>query len=514
MSLFILYLGLLLFLCKRLLTYLRYLQQENYDAKRFLKWVWKHHVFDKGGSVAVLLGFFISYGLGGVTLAFLAWREENPCKTGKIPLQLTARAKRLYCAAVALIALVGVPLLFFLGVLGALALIQLMPLWLVLAAHAIAPEEYRRQKKYLQKAKERLAKANPLVIGITGSYGKTSTKHYLGQLLTVALGKTFWPKEGINTAMGIARAINEELTLRDEYAVIEMGAYGIGSIASLCTLAQPQAAILTAIGVAHLERFGSQETIAKAKGELIAALPSASILVVNGDDPRLRTLAEKHSDLAVFYYGREEGARLDARILSYGISLLGTHFKLMWRGEEFSGFLPQHGPLALMNAVAAFTMASALGGDPLLLISAMHHLKGVSQRLQVDRHDGILFLRDGYNSNLEGMLNAVEVLQALPARRRVAMTPGIIELGPLQQEYNMKAGSALARCCDLALIVGETNRATLISGLQLGGMQESSILTFKHRDAALAALHKLLKSDDAVLIANDLGDLYEKHPTL
>ena len=154
---------------------------------------------------------------------------------------------------------------------------QLIPFFLMLSVVLLSPFEKFANNKYLKEAKEKFEKINPFTISIVGSYGKSTVKNTLGEILNVTKGHTFWPKAGINTIMGVTRKIREELKESDKYAVIEMGTYKKGSITNLCSLTPPNAAILTAINHMHLERFKTREKIYEAKTEVIKALPENGI---------------------------------------------------------------------------------------------------------------------------------------------------------------------------------------------------------------------------------------------
>src|SRR5206468_4274303 len=146
-------------------------------------------------------------------------------------------------------------------------------------------------------AHSKLQRLNPVVIGVTGSYGKTSVKHILGHVLETA-GPTLITPGSVNTAMGIARVIRERLAPHHRYFVVEMGAYGIGSISRLCALTPPKIGIISAIGKAHYERFRSLEAVARAKFELAEAVrDNAGTIIIAADTMEFawpRQFAEQH----------------------------------------------------------------------------------------------------------------------------------------------------------------------------------------------------------------------------
>ncbi|MBT3579447.1 MAG: UDP-N-acetylmuramoyl-tripeptide--D-alanyl-D-alanine ligase [Waddliaceae bacterium] len=514
----------------RLRHYLRYFQQEEYDGKRFLLWVGECNAFDKKTLVVALLAMaltsFVPYHLvitaiAATMLAVTAFSGEDPTTSGKKTLIMTPRAIRIYRLSVVLYStaiVVGATAALALGRHGAfpvlwflvLLLSQSVPLWLLLATKLLSPGEKRRQRKYSLEAKRILADVDPYVVGITGSYGKTSTKHILGEMLQTTLGTTFWPDKGVNTVMGITREIREKLSPGTEYAVIEMGAYHQGSIQKLCDFTPPQAAIITAVGICHLERFGSEEAIYRGKEELAKAVPDDGIIVCNGDDTGARNIAKGNPKMTTLLYGFDNSKEdLDCWMSSYAVVDSGMTFTIDWKGKEYQGSAPFFGTTALSNGMAAFAMACALGADAEFALGVLCSHEPVDNRLQVKKSGGVTYVNDAYNSNPVGFAAALDVAKALPAKKRIIMTPGMIELGDRQEAENNKAARKAGSFCDYAIVVGETNRKSIAKGLRDGGMPEENIFLCNSRDDAFHNLAIVADDGDAVLIENDLPDLYE-----
>lgn len=521
----LLFMGSFCFGTKRILRYLRYYQQEEYHSSRFLQWVWKYSAFDRKATlISILAILLMATGfpilmintLFAISLILVACFEENPLKGGKLRLQMTKRAKEitfvtlfiyLLCLQLCIWPFQNLPVIQWLL---QILCFQCIPLYLVVAKELLQPKEKFHQKQLRNEAIDKWKEVSPFVIGITGSYGKSSTKDILAHLLQVTLGPTFWPKKGINTEMGITREIRTHLKKGIKYAVIEMAAYGPGSIKKLCTLTPPHAAIITGIGSAHLERFGSEETIKKSKAELAQALPSTGILVCNGDNVGARWIAQENPKKLVLLYGFEkEKGPLDCWISEEKTFPNGMTFTLTWKGRNYEAFTPLFGNHSLLNIAAAFTLACTLGADPLYLIAAIRNLEPIDNRLQVKKRGKITFIHDAYNSNPIGFSAALNLLSSLPGKRRIVMTPGMIELGPQQESENCRIGKMTATVCQLALIVGKTNRDALMQGLISGGMAKEHILLCHSRTHAFETIEKQLQDDDIVLIENDLPDIYE-----
>ncbi len=524
----------ILFYVRRSLRYLQFFQQEEYNSSRFVNWWFEKRAFDTRGSlVALVVGglglavaenFLATLGLcivGGLVLVAASWTEDDPRKVGKIKLNMTDRLTAIYQLSIGLYAAVVVGILWLITALGygvapilwlaSVTLIQSAPVWLMLANAILWPNESKKQQAFLSEAKEILADYDPYVIGITGSYGKTSTKAILGSLLE-AIEPTFWTPGSINTEMGITRQIRENLKRQQRLAIIEMGAYQIGSVAKLCRLTPPDAGLVTAVGVMHLERFGGIENIYKAKCELPQAIDPSGLLICNGDNPGARKMAGEHAKATTILYGLEpELGHLDCWMSDIVATMDGTTFNLHWHDEVYAGFTKLLGVPMLSNLVGAFAMCCALGKNPEYVIAAIRSIEPANNRLNLRKNGDGFILDDSYNSNPIGFASALEVLEGLPGGRKILMTPGMVELGDLQAAENRQVALKAAEVCDLVIVVGDTNKQDLMTGLKEGGLSEDKILTFDNRDKALAHLmsKEFKQPADMILIENDLPDLYE-----
>ncbi len=529
-----------LFFYRRVLRYLRYFQQEEYHGIRFLAWFRRMRAFDRRGScvciVACLLTAVVQvipsissivWLLCGLALIITAWIEEDPRSHGKLTLKVTERARRIWWTATGLFTVVCLlKALFFIWFMPVfyhslywlviLCLIQATPLFLIAANQLLIPYEKKLQQGFIDEAKAILHKVNPTVIGITGSYGKTSTKTILGTFLET-IAPTFWPPRSINTEMGIVREIREKLKPGHRFAIIEMGAYGIGSIRKLCALTPPHGGIITSIGMMHLERFGSTEAICQAKSELAQAIPVGGLLVCNGDYPKARWIADTYPKAKTLLYGLDSTkGPLDCWMSDIVISASGSRFVIHHQHDQeeqrYSGETPLLGKAMLSNLLAAFTAAVALGAHPAALLAAARNLRPPEHRLEITNQAGVVILDDTYNSNPVGFAEALEILKELPGRRKFLITPGMIELGDQQAIENQKIAELAASICQRVIVVGDTNRDDLITGLQNGGLTNDQIHYFAHRELARSYLQTQLQAGDVVLWENDLPDIYEDQP--
>ncbi len=526
----------LLFAWRRTLSYLRYFQQEEYNNTRFIAWIKSNRALDTRASLALtaaliahlifpgnVASLFIAIAAATTLIGIGCFLEGDPRTSGKIRLNMTQRATKTAWVAFGMLAVIGLlplwgaccacsqggPPLTLIAICG-IIMAQLTPAGLMLASKLLSPAEKRLQAYYYNDAKRILAETNPFVIGITGSYGKTGAKAALGDLLTQTLGSTFWPKKSINTVMGITRTIRETMRPHHKYAVIEMGAYNIGSIKRLCDFTPPKAALVTAVGIMHLERFGSPENVYRAKSEIAQALPEDGILVCNGDSPNARRMAEEHNRKTTLVYGFDlSKGHLDCFATDITYDENGTSFVIHYKGERFPGHTPLLGRPALSNALGALTMACALGAEPAFAVACLGNLPPVDNRLVLDKGASVSYLRDAYNSNPTGFEAALDVLKNLSATRRILITPGMIELGDMQFEENKRLAQMAGSVCDLVYVVGTTNREAILAGLSEANFPRIKTIIADTRDEAFQLLGEQSASGDLVLIENDLGDLHE-----
>lgn len=535
---------------RRTLRYLHIYQQEGYESWNFFNWFNESKAFDKRATAALLClilpvvlarawcgpGIFVAGWLIAFStlLTVLALTEEDPRKAGKVKLKTTARANRILHVsqtlnAVLLVSIFGFGVAsgsYFEAIVGGfmILLVQAYPLILTAANTLLTPYEDGVQASFATEARAQLNKYNPFIIGITGSYGKTSTKHILAEVLNV-FEPAFTTPGSINTYMGITQQIRERLTEHHKFAVIEMGAYYLGSIRKLCRLTPPKAAIITGIGLMHLERFGGQDVIQQAKSELAQAVPDDGILVCNGDDLRCRKIAEMYPKKTVLFYGFEsEKSKLHAYMHDVETDEAGSKFTINWNGRDYQGRTGLFGKPMLANVLASFTMACALGMKPELVLAAVANLKPEKNRLQPEKQvlkrpagqppAQVVTLHDAYNSNPVGFAAALDVLHEMPGERKVLITPGMIELGEMQAAENTKAATRAAQVCDLVVLVGDTNKESLLGGLQSGGMAEGK---WRHcssmKDALQYVYGNYCTGGEIILVENDLPDRYECSPT-
>lgn len=419
-------------------------------------------------------GFFVPV-LGAI------WPVGLSVKGVTSPLAWTERLRR--------VAMVSAAILIVGYVLGAAAdmpvviavTLYLIPLVMDLSLWLLRPYERRVGNRWVAKAAEKLGSMEIDIVAITGSYGKTTTKEYVAHLLAGSKRVVASPAS-FNNRMGLARAVNENLTPGSEVFIAEMGTYGPGEIAELCQWIPPKVAAIVAIGPVHLERFKTEENIVRSKSEI---LDRAEIGVICVDHPLLQKLASERSQSMPIVEVSGEG----------GLSIGGERIM-----DTPRGVFPK-------NLAVALGICTALGVELDDVASRVPTLPRAEHRQSVTTAAaGFTIIDDTFNSNPAGARSGLELLSDVGAHGRTAViTPGMVELGPVQVEENRAFAEAAADRADYLVIVGRTNRKALSEGSVNG---RASVTVVDSRDEAVAWARANLGSGDAVLYENDLPDHY------
>ena len=427
----------------------------------------------------------------------------NPRQKMKKPLVFTPRVRRLCAVSVILSATVCAPFallgVWALGVAAAAAVI-VTPCLLIVWGHICAPVEKAISNGYINDARRILREhTNLKVVGITGSFGKTSTKYFLYDLLSQKYNVYMTPGN-FNTTLGVTRAVREGLSPVHEIFLCEMGARHVGDIAEICELARPDIAVITSVGNQHLETFGSLERVLSTKLELHDAVKAHGKTFLNLDSkPLAQALPGLEGDIVTCGAG---GGYYADNITADKNGLRFTIHTPDGDCQEFSTRLL--GDANVQNLTLSIACAHSLGVSLKQMVPAVRALKSVPHRLELKTAGDMTLIDDAYNSNPEGAKMALDSL-ALFNPCRVLVTPGLVELGERQQDENRALGEYAASRCDLAIIVGTINRDALVSGLASGGMAQSRIITVRTIEEALK---QLPAGGKTVLLLNDLPDNY------
>ena len=367
------------------------------------------------------------------------------------------------------------------------------------------PVEKMIQEKFIRKAKKTLKQMTNLkVIGITGSYGKTSTKYIVSTILGQKYNILKTPKS-FNTKMGIVRTINENLKPTDQLFVCEMGADEVGEIKELCDLVHPDIGMITSIGPQHLETFGSLDNIKKTKFELIDSLSEKGIAFLNYDDENVKSVKTDKNKIT---YGVSKDNSYYAKNINIGE--FGSEFIIHTKSDEEipvkTKLLGEHN---IINIVGAVAIAKELGLTNEQIQLGIKLLKPVEHRLELKQHaNGTIIIDDAYNSNTKGAQMAVEVLGRFKTRKKILITPGIVELGDKLYEYNKRFGNQAASNCDYVILVGEKQAKPIYDGLVEQGFDKEKIYIVKNFEEAKEKMNNLMDSNTVILLENDLTDNY------
>ncbi len=418
------------------------------------------------------------------------------------PLRWTRRAKTLAAVWVCLQCIVfvvgiGIDDLVALSAAGAL----LVPVLVDVADTVVAPVERWASSKYVATASGRLRRVRPFVVAITGSYGQTSTKNHVVDLVGASKSVVASPAS-FNNRAGLARTVNESLSEGSEVLVAEMGTYAPGEIAELCGWCPPDVAVITQIGPVHLERFGSEDRIVEAKAEIARSAP---VVVLNTDNPRLRALGEQ----LALRGGSQRVIRCSTSETAADVCVVredGSSEVTLWLNAEIVGTAGPVSPgVQESNVACAVAVALEVGLTGETILERIGGLREVPNRLvSVTSESGVTVIDDTFNSNPAGARAAVGVLSRTTSTgRRVVVTPGMVEMGKRQFQENKEFAVEAARVATDLVVVGRTNRRALLAGA--GSLRPVSVPT---REEAVRWVKSTLVSGDAVLYENDLPDHY------
>lgn len=450
-----------------------------------------------------------------IILLFELWifikffRFQKEINTKK-KLVFTMRVKRLMATKIILsICLVVVFFVLFKvsGVLPGICIAtSLTPVSLVLANILNAPLEKAVNNYYINDAKNILKKNSHIkVIGVTGSYGKTSVKFYLNTLLSEKFNVLVTP-ESYNTPMGIVKTIRGSMKSSHEIFICEMGARRVSQIKEICDIVNPQHGIITSVGPQHLETFGSIDNVLKTKFELADSLPEGGMLFLNGDNELIVNKAKEYEN-TYFYSAGEESLGYHAENIE--LSQLGTKFTVAAPNGERCEFqtrlVGQHN---VVNIVGAIAVANTLGISLEELKVPVRKIQSVPHRMQLIERGNVTVIDDAFNSNPVGSKAAVETLKLFDGLR-ILITPGMVELGDKEEEYNFKFGGYAAQCCDYIFLVGKKRTEAIMNGALHSGFSAEKCIAFDNLSDAMAKATSISSDKHKfILLENDLPDNY------
>jgi len=420
------------------------------------------------------------------------WIRENPNFS-----VLEQKRKLIWTGKLKLIFFTAIPFLLFKSPQASLTM----------SINILKPLENFVKNVVLSLAKYKInRRKNLTVIGITGSYGKTSVKEILAYLLSSKY-KTLKTPESYNTLMGVSKVILRDLKPEHKFFVVEMGMYGPLEIKRICDLVKPNAGIVTSVGISHLERAGSVENIYKAKSELIESLPEGSLAVLNRENKLCEKMSKVRSDLTLSLCGFSKTDNNSVWATEIRTTEKGISFILHSGGGEVKITAPLLGRHNALNIVLASAVALHFGLSLEEIKNALTSLPQISHRLQLmEGANGSTIIDDSYNANPESVKSAIEVLKDFDSPTKIVVTPGMIELGDKQYEENKIFGEALGKTANYVLVVGETNRKAIVEGLNKS--KRAQYFEMKDLKEATAKLSEIVTPGSVILFENDLTDQY------
>ena len=429
----------------------------------------------------------------------------------KTPLVYTKRIYRLLvvyaiivCAFTWFVGYLGknfVPYLSF-GLIGITPIF--LPLFVVISFYITYPIERLIANSYISKAKKKLAFNKSLkVIGITGSYGKTSVKNILSTILSEKY-KVCKSPLSYNTPLGIAKTILSNLSFSDEIFIAEMGAKQKGDIKELCNFVNPQIGIITGIGNQHLLTFGSAENIISAKGELAVFIEqSGGKIYFNTDNENASKLASKFK--TAIKVSLKSGDLVASEIKT---GQDGSTFNLSYNDKKVKCKTILLGKHNISNILLASRVALDLGLTLEDISNGISKLVTIPHRLEILKSTSTYtIIDDAYNGSVEGSSASLEVLSEFNHNRFI-ITPGLVELGDEQKKSNYEFGKKMAKVCDFVIINSQINFEAISSGLIDAGFDKEKIIQVGNLSQAVKMLNKHASPNDVVLFENDLPDNY------
>ena len=497
------------------------LQQNFYNENyRYLKWGIKN-IFKAFNICDILLCLFnlcnlivkyesllwvnILY-LGLTIYYFIKLKREIV----KLPLVITNRVKRLFVTIfifymLPLIVVNNIYLICFIYS-GGLVINFLVVL---LANVCNKPIEKLIYYHYKRMALKKLTvNKDMLVIGITGSYGKTSCKNILNEILSVKYKVLMTPKN-YNTAYGLIMTINNYLDKFDEVFIAEMGAFKLGSINRLCKLVKPKYGIITNIGLAHLETFHTRENIQTGKFELAEALPNEGLIVLNIDD-EYQVNYQIKNNVKVIWVGIDNKSA-DVWASEVIVTDEGSNFKVSFKDDNNKYLFETKllGKHNIYNILSAIAIGKYMGLSISELQFGVKMVRTIPHRLEIKQINDMVIIDDSYNSNPVGAHMALDILKLMNGIR-IVVTPGMIELGSMEEKYNKNWGKYMSMVADYVILIGKRQTKDIYDGLMCENYSEDNIFIKRNIQEAFNII-KSIEGKKYILLENDLPDIFNEN---
>ncbi|MBE6138320.1 MAG: UDP-N-acetylmuramoyl-tripeptide--D-alanyl-D-alanine ligase [Firmicutes bacterium] len=506
---------------------LHILQQNWYnDGNRYINWIKNNvkKVFYSFDALFVIfvLGLILPYKyllilfIAFYVVSFVLLHKKSKLEQVKKPLVVTARIKRLIMTSLVFYAIAITVMcltfdekyvwLYYLG-LGLTMYLQYIYLYLVNIVNKPIEKQvfYHFRRQAVKKLK---SMSNMSVVGITGSYGKTSSKNILSDILNIKFNAFPTPKN-FNTTYGMINTINNYLDKFNDIFIAEMGAFKVGEIQEICDLVRPKYGILTTIGTAHLESFGNRENIQKGKFELIESLPSDGVGVLNGDDPYQLNYQLKNN-CKILWIGIDN-KDVDFYAENIKLSNKGMEFDVKIKGDKTKYHFATRllGRANIYNILSGIALGYYLGISMEDLYRGVKKVNSIEHRLELKKMGNINIIDDAYNSNPVGSKMALDVLNLMPGKK-IIVTPGMIELGAEQYNLNFEFGTYIADICDEVILIGREQTKPIFDGLESKKYNKKHIHILQDVRKAFPLMRSLGDDETYVLLENDLPDIFNE----
>lgn len=386
--------------------------------------------------------------------------------------------------------------------------------FLIQAKDLLSPIDHYTKKQMIKKAKAKLLLLPDLkIIGITGSYGKTTMKETLYDFLKEQYNVV--KTEGNNnTPLGISRTILNKLTKNTDIFIVEMGEYVKGDVKALCEIAQPDISVITGINEAHLERYLTMENAISTKFEIVEYAKPGALVLLNADDLLTIDNYKKYTkDNKIEFFSSRNNSMSDYKISNYEFDQNGNgqSFKLSLGQEELGTIKTTVlGEYIIGNIIAGYILGKHFNISDSKLKYAANNLKGVEHRLQpiYNNQSNILVIDDTYNGNSDGFKEGINMLNKFEKRRKVYVTPGLVETGDLAEQLHLEIGKNLSNVADLVILVKNSVTGFIAKGLVDNGFSEDKIVWYDNSKNVWEELNNNIKSGDVVMLQNDWSDNY------
>jgi len=487
-----------MFLGKYYLLAIYFLQLENYDLRRFVK-----AFYSRGRSLTA--------------------KRQPIIWTRKLKM-ITVIASVIYFGFILIflasilrpMTVANVVAKIILGVVLCELLSLICPFVFCLAVFVFWPFDHAIKSRIVGKAKLKLTEVPRLkIIGITGSYGKTTFKEALKTVLEEKYRVLATP-ENKNTPIGLSRLILDDLGPAFEILIAEMGAYRVGDIKTLCQIAKPDIAVLTGINESHLERFGSIKNTILGKFEIVTNAKLTAPVFLNADNDYILDNYKKFvGEREVNFYSESKFSRTPYAIKNkiYLPDAKGLEFDLTkTEGEDLIGHFKTAliGDYILGTLMGVIEIALKLGLSVAEIQRGFNRLQPIPHRLEpILTAQNVLIIDDSYNGNPAGAREAIKLLKRFSDRRKIYLTPGLVEMGKASEKIHHELGENLATVADKVILIKNSVSEYIRAGLLNKGFSEDNLTIYPSTDSAHADIKNILKPGDVIIFQNDWTDNYQ-----